>query len=66
MAVIGHILDRIAKIRAHLVRDLDAIGLFHDIGNAALSGLAVDTDHIAVIGAPYILRIDRQVRNSPV
>jgi hypothetical protein len=38
--------------------------VLHDVGHAALAGLAVDADH-RLVGAADVLRVDRQVRNLP-
>ena len=63
---IGDCLDVVAEILAHLLRHIDAILLLHDEADAAAPRLTVDADHVAVIGAPDVLRIDIEIRQAPV
>ena len=61
MPAVGHGLDAVAEILAHLLRHADAVLLLHDITDTAPARLAVDADDIAVVRAPDILRVNVEV-----
>ena len=65
MRLIRHVFHQISHFLAHLLRKVDPMTLLQDIVDAALTGLAVDTDHIRIVSSSHILRIDRKVRNRP-
>src|SRR5699024_5292068 len=64
--VIRFILGRIAHGFTHLGRKIQSEVVLQDVAYAAFSRLAVDTDHVRVVFAVYIGRIDRQIRNGPM
>ena len=65
MCVVGFRLDHIAEVLAHLLRKPEAEIVLQDEADAALSGLAVDADHVCVVAAADVLGIDRDIRHSP-
>src|SRR2546421_3929599 len=54
-----------AEFALHFLGQLDAELAFEQIGHAALAGLAVDADDLAVFAA-NVRRVDRQIRHVPV
>ena len=65
MHMIGNILGRIAHCLTHLGRQIQTKVLLQNITDTALTGLAVDPDHICLVLSSDILRIQRQIRNGP-
>ena len=64
--VVGNAFDTVTEVLAHLLRHVDAVFLLHDEADAALAGLAVDADDVAVVLAADILRVDVEVRQRPL
>ena len=64
--VIGLVLGRVAHGLAHLRRQVEAEVVLQNVADAALSGLAVDTDHVRVVVAAYVRRVNRQIGHIPV
>ena len=62
---VRYTLYKVSYFLTHLLWKVDTIALFQDVVHAALTRLAVDTDNIRIILSSHILRIDRQIRNSP-
>ena len=65
MGHIGNVFHQIADFLSHRVRDPVAVIGFQDICDAALAGLAVDADHVRLIFAVDVVRIDRNIRYIP-
>ena len=63
--LLGNILDDICKFSLHLLWQFVAIDGIHHKGNAALAGLAVDTNHRLIFSA-NVCRIDRKIRDFPI
>ena len=59
------LLDKRAKFRMHLLRQVIAKVVLHNKRRAALAGLGVDADNRLVLPA-YVRRVDGKVRNLPV
>ena len=66
VGMIGNTFDHVADRFSHLRRQVQAVIVLQDVSDAALAGLAVDTNHIAVVAASHVLGIDRQIGNGPV
>ena len=63
--VVGFGLDRVADSLAHKLRQPEPEVMFQDKCDSALSGLAVDADHVSVIVAADVGRINRNIRHGP-
>ena len=63
---VGDILHQIPHFLPHLLGQADTETLLQYVVYAALSGLAVDPDHVRIISSAHVLRIDRKVRNTPL
>ena len=61
---VGARLDDLAELDLQPARQVQVVLGPHDVGDAALAGLAVDPDH-GLVGAADVLRVDRQVRHRP-
>src|SRR5690606_17076256 len=58
--VLGGLLHHAAELDLQPARQREAVLALHDVGHAALAGLAVDADHVLVAAAD-VARVDRQV-----
>ncbi|MCO5611506.1 hypothetical protein L7F22_065759 [Adiantum nelumboides] len=61
---VGELLDDVAELDLQPARQVELVLGLHDVGDAALAGLAVDPDD-GLVGAADVLRVDRQVRDLP-
>src|SRR5207302_8211684 len=61
---VGDLLHDAAELYLQAARQIEPVIRFQHIGDAALPRLAVDPDD-RLVGAPQILRVDRQVRHLP-
>src|SRR5690606_1342793 len=62
--VLGDGLDGLRELDLEAARQVEAVLLLHDVGDAALAGLAVDPDD-GLVGAADVLGVDGQVRDGP-
>src|SRR3954471_2771743 len=62
--VVGVPLDDRAELDLQPARQVEVVLGLHDVGDAALAGLAVHPDH-GLVAAPDVLGVDRQVRDGP-
>src|SRR5262249_5715035 len=62
--VVGVPLDHTGELDLQPARQVEVVLGLHDVGHAALAGLRVDPDD-RLVGAPDILRVDRQVGYRP-
>ena len=63
--VLGDVLDRLRELDLEAAGKVEAVLGLHDVGDAALAGLAVDADD-GLVGAADVLRVDRQVGHLPL
>ena len=63
--VVGNLFADIAEMLPHLGRQIVAEGLLQKVADAALSGLGIHPDHIGVVGAADVLRVDGNVGHIP-
>ncbi len=63
-APLDHLLDHGGELDLQAARQVEAVLELHDVGHAALAGLAVDADHRLVAPA-HVMRVDGQVRHLP-
>ena len=63
---VGDVLYRIADIRLHIPGYRETVVGLEYIAYAALAGLGVDADDVAVVGAAEIFGIDGQIRYGPL
>ena len=66
MALVGDVFDKVAESFSHVFRQADAVGIFQNVGDAALAGLAVDADDVRFIFSADVFRVERQVGDIPV
>ncbi len=62
--LVGDALNVLAKLHLQIARQVQAVILLQDIGDATLAGLRVDADD-RLVGSADILRIDRQIGHFP-
>ena len=63
-AVVGAPLHDLAELDLQPARQVEVVLGLHQVGDAALAGLAVDPDH-GLVPAADVLGVDRQVRHGP-
>ena len=63
---VGNALDHVADFFSHCLWQIETEVVFQDVSYAAFTGLGVDTDNVCFVFSADVMRIDWQVRTSPL